>query len=149
MKKNYKLPIYRLQLVKEGELELKSITSPGELVKQMKDFVRSDREKLICVYLDAKNRFIGQHVVSVGTVNASMVHPREIFKVAILKNAVQVIAFHNHPSGNIEPSEADDDVTVRIADAGKLLGIELRDHIIVSPDKKYFSYNDSRRQCLE
>ncbi|MFA6011917.1 MAG: JAB domain-containing protein [Desulfobacteraceae bacterium] len=148
MKKKYKLPIYRLQLVRDGEIEVNSITAAFEVIDKMKDFVRADRENVVCLYLDAKNRIIGQHVVSVGTVNASLVHPREVFKIAILKNAIQVIVMHNHPSGNIEPSEADNEVTTRLASAGKLLGIELVDHIIVAPDKTYYSYQRSATQYL-
>jgi len=82
---------------------------------------------------------VAHHVISIGTTNANLVHPREVFKPAIIKNACGVIVAHNHPSGGTDPSEADLEVTKRLTDAGKLLGIELLDHIIITPDGKTHS----------
>ena len=83
------------------------------------------------VLLDARHKVIGLNTVSIGTVSASLVHPREVFKPAILANASAVILAHNHPSGELDPSEHDLELTRRLIEAGKLLGIELMDHLIL------------------
>lgn len=85
--------------------------------------------------LNIKNEVIGVHVLSMGSLNASIVHPREVFKAAILNNAGAIVAFHNHPSGNTTPSPEDIELTQRLADCGSLLGIELLDHIIVGGNR--------------
>ena len=135
-KKIYKIPTYRLQLVRDGFIATHSIKEPEEIFKAIKTFIRSDREIMAALYLDAGNRVIAHHVVSIGTTNANLVHPREVFKPAILRNACSLVVAHNHPSGNIKPSEADLALTQRLKDAGKLLGIELLDHIITTPQGK-------------
>jgi DNA repair protein RadC len=81
--------------------------------------------------LNTKNKVIALHVVHIGSVNASIVHPRDIFQLAILDNATSIAIAHNHPSGDTTPSEEDINVTNRINEAGKLMGIELLDHIIL------------------
>ena len=78
-------------------------------------------------------------MISIGTVNAAIVHPREVFKLAIMKNACSVIIAHNHTSGGLDPSDADLKITNRLIAAGKILGIELLDHIIITPAGKTFS----------
>ncbi len=123
-------------MVKDGEVEGKAITCTRDVIDYMKELKRSDREQVICLYLNARNIPICKHVVSVGTLNASLVHPREIFKIAILKNSASFIMVHNHPSGGLEPSEADVMLSGRMKDAGKIMGIEIQDHIIVTPDGK-------------
>ena len=123
-------------MVKDGRIEVHTITKPQDILKSIKSFVRSDRELFVGLYLNARNQVIAHHVISIGTVNASLVHPREVFKPAIIKNANSVIIAHNHPSGGVEPSEADLEVSKRLKDAGKLLGIELLDHVIITPDGK-------------
>lgn len=82
--------------------------------------------------LDARLQVTGYHVVSHGTVSASLVHPREVFKAAILNNAVSVVVAHNHPAGSTDPSQEDLDTTRQLIAAGRLLGIEILDHLIVS-----------------
>ena len=86
------------------------------------------------LYLDSRNKLIVDDV-SVGTLNASLVYPREVFKNAIQANAAQVIVGHNHPSGDAEPSEEDLLLTKKLVESGKILGIEVADHIIVAKDK--------------
>lgn len=85
--------------------------------------------------LDAKNKIVAVHEISRGTLDASMVHPREVFKPAVLHNAVAIICFHNHPSGDPKPSKEDIETTNRLVEAGKIMGIEVLDHIIVGDDK--------------
>lgn len=81
--------------------------------------------------LNTKNKIVAVHEVSRGTLNSSMVHPREVFKPAVLHNAAGIICFHNHPSGDTEPSEEDIEFTKRLVKAGKIMGIVVVDHIIV------------------
>ena len=93
--------------------------------------------------LDQKNRVIGINTVSVGSLTASVVHPRECFKPAILSNAASIILAHNHPSGQPQPSQEDRVLTVRLVTAGKLLGISILDHVIIGDGtSSYFSFAD-------
>lgn len=137
--KTRRFPVYRLELVKDSEARYENVTCALDVVRRMKAFANSDRENVVCLLLDARNRVVGQQVISIGTLTASLVHPREVFKAAILRNAASIILAHNHPSGEIEPSEADLELTRRIADAGRLLGINLADHVILAPDGRYRS----------
>ncbi len=97
----------------------------------MEDLRHCEQEQLICIMLDTKNRFLGDEVISKGTVNSSPVSPREVFLKAMQYHAVHIILVHNHPSGNPAPSEDDLLVTSRVMEAGELLGIYLIDHIII------------------
>lgn len=96
---------------------------------------------LICLHLDIKHAVISYEIVSVGSLNFSVVHPREVFKGAFLANAGAVIVYHNHPSGDPEPSAEDITVTKRLVDAGKILGIEVLDHIIFG-DRGFISLKE-------
>lgn len=100
-----------------------------------------DREQFRIVLLDSKNQVLGLKVVSVGSLSSSIVHPREIFKEAITRSSAAVILVHNHPSGDPTPSQEDIDVTRRLVDAGRLLGIEVLDHIVVG-DNRYVSFKE-------
>ena len=126
-------------MVREGSIKAHSITKAKDVIKAIKSFTHSDREFLIGLYLNSRNQVIAYHVISIGTVNAAIVHPREVFKLAIMKNACSVIIAHNHPSGGLDPSDADLKITKRLIAAGKILGIELLDHIIITPAGKTFS----------
>jgi DNA repair protein RadC len=94
-----------------------------------------DNHKEHCVILtfDIRNHLISADELSVGTLNANLVHPREVFSLAMSRHAASIIVAHNHPSGDLEPSEDDIDVTDRLSTAGRIMGIELLDHIIISP----------------
>jgi DNA repair protein RadC len=129
-----KIPSYRIKLVREGSVELQTFLSYRDAVKQMEDFRKSDREQFVAFYLNARNQIVAHSVISVGTTDSCLVHPREVFKVAILKNACSILVAHNHPSGGTEPSDADILLTGRLKDAGKIMGIKLLDHIIVAPN---------------
>ena len=96
-----------------------------------------DREQFMILHLDTKNKIIKDEIVSVGTLNASLIHPREIFKSAIKESAYAVILVHNHPSGDPEPSEEDKQITERLFEAGDLLGIKVLDHVIVGKENWY------------
>ena len=90
--------------------------------------------------LNAKNAVIGIHTVSIGTLSSSLVHPREVFKPAIQASAAGLVVAHNHPSGKTEPSREDRDVTERIVEAGKTLGIEVLDHLVIGD--AFFSFKE-------
>ena len=92
--------------------------------------------------LDTKNHIIAAHEVTRGSLNASIVHPREVFKAAVMANASSIICFHNHPSGNPNPSREDLAVTDRLVKAGKILDIPVLDHIIIGDPGEYISLKD-------
>ncbi|MEX1002655.1 MAG: DNA repair protein RadC [Crocinitomicaceae bacterium] len=100
------------------------------------DFRSSKKEHTVAFYLDTQQRLIERRIISVGTLDTSLLHPREVFEPALQLSAAGVVLAHNHPSGNLEPSDEDVAITKRVADAGDLLGITLIDHIIVS-DKDF------------
>ncbi|MBU3075692.1 RadC family protein [Clostridium estertheticum] len=126
--------VVKIQMIKESSIlyNHRKITSPSDAYNLFKEiFEGADREKLIVISLDTKNQPTTINVVSIGTLNTSLVHPREVFKSAILSNAASIILAHNHPSGDATPSGEDINITNRLRDAGKLLGIDLVDHIII------------------
>ena len=94
------------------------------------------------VYLDARNIITRIELIHLGTLNANLVHPRETFRPAIVSSAASLIVLHNHPSDDCEPSEDDLNITKRLVEAGKILGIELLDHIIINLKNKYFSFKE-------
>ena len=148
----YTIPVYKLKLVREGRAKVMPVSGPAELAFQMKEIAMADREHMVVVFLDTKNRPIGRQVVSIGTLNATLVHPREIFKAALIAGgtgANSVIVSHNHPSGVLTPSREDDEITLRIARAGALLNVPLIDHVILAPDGSFYSYKDSRPEFLD
>ena len=106
----------------------------------------SDREQFIITCLNTKNEPTNISVVSVGTLNKAIVHPKEVFKTAILSNAASSMAFHNHPSGNAEPSQQDIQLTNRLYEAGELLGIKLLDHLIIG-DGTFTSLKEKGALC--
>ena len=110
------------------------ILTPEDIWKSCSDFRDSKREHFVVFYFDTQNRVIERQIVSIGTLNASLVHPREVFEPAVSLRAASIIAVHNHPSGNLEPSAEDIEVTKRLIHAGKVLDIPVADHIIVSKD---------------
>jgi DNA repair protein RadC len=116
-----------------------SIKTPEDVFKLInKELYGKRKEKLYLISLDARNKVISKDVVSIGTISEALVHPREVYKQALLRNAVSIILVHNHPSSDTTPSTEDILVTERVAQAGVLLGVSLVDHIIVS-DTDYCS----------
>lgn len=139
-----RINIVSIKMVKESSVlyEGRKASSPGDAVKIAKIFLDgADREQLILLCLNVKNEPTTIHTVSVGSLDGSIVHPREIFKTAILSNAHSIILFHNHPSGNTTPSNEDIQVTKRIKEVGVLMGIPLLDHIIIG-DENCLSLNE-------
>lgn len=110
------------------------INSVHDVISQLQDIKTAKKEHFIALYINARNQLIRKETISIGTINASLVHPREIFKPAIDFLAVNVIIAHNHPSGDINPSEEDIELTERLKEAGKIMGVDVLDHIIVTPN---------------
>lgn len=111
-----------------------TIRSAQDVFEYTKDMRELPKEHLRGIYLNAHHKVIHDEIISIGTVNGNMVHPREVFRPALEYAAVAVILVHNHPSGETDPSEADIEITRQIVDAGKLLGIDLLDHVIITRD---------------
>jgi len=132
--KNYKGIRCRVCLIREGACnEVIKIQNPQDVYELVKEkMVNSDREMLLSVMLTIKNDLIGVETVSMGSITASTVAPRDVFKSAILANAVAIIICHNHPSGELDPSINDIAITKQLMGAGELLGIKVLDHLIVS-----------------
>lgn len=108
------------------------ILKPQDIWDELKEYRSKTKEYFIAFYLDVRNNVITKDVVSIGTLNASLVHPREVFEPAIRSLAAQIILSHNHPSGDPSPSEEDLKLTRQLIEAGKILGIDIIDHVIVS-----------------
>jgi DNA repair protein RadC len=108
------------------------ISSPADVDRLLRGRIANlDRENFVVVLLNTRNEVIETSTVSVGTLSASLVHPREVFKLAVRASAASVILAHNHPSGKVEPSKEDREVTRRLGEAAAILGIEVLDHIIM------------------
>lgn len=119
------------------------IYSSDSIYEYYKDKLNDKKqEHFYCVYLDVKNHIIKDKLLFIGTINESLIHPREIFKEAYLLSAFSVICVHNHPSGNVNPSNNDIVMTKQLKEVGKMLGIKVLDHIIIGKDG-YFSFNDN------
>lgn len=133
MKNEYGLEVVNVRLVRESSLYSDSpVSNPRDAERIVADEMATwDREVFCVMNLNTKGKVINLSVVSVGVLDSSLVHPREVFKSVILSNAAAVILVHNHPSGVIEPSPEDYEVTKRLMDAGDVLGIKVVDHIIV------------------
>lgn len=113
---------------------MRTIRTASDVFDHVADMRELPKEHLRGLYLNAHYRLIHDEIVSIGTVDMSIIHPREVFKPALSYSAAAVILVHNHPSGLLEPSDTDMRVTTQLIDAGKLLGIDLIDHIIVTKD---------------
>ncbi|MED5102185.1 DNA repair protein RadC [Niallia circulans] len=112
------------------------IRSPEDAAKYMMNEMRFlTQEHFVCLYLNTKNQVMHKQVVFIGSLNASIVHPREVYKEAFRRSAASIICLHNHPSGDPSPSREDIEVTKRLVECGKIIGIDLLDHIIIGENK--------------
>jgi len=119
------------------------LLSPKDVWEELKDIRDNKKEHFVVFFLDARNQEIKREIVSIGSLNANLVHPREVFEPAVRCLAAQIIVAHNHPSGDTIPSQEDLVITKQLVDAGKLLGIELKDHVIVSK-ANFFSFTEHK-----
>ena len=135
-----RINFYTLKMVKEGSAlyEVPVIKSPAEVYQAAKQLLalHEEPEEHFCILcLNTKNKIVGVHTISIGSLNASIVHPREVFKAALLNNASGIICLHNHPSGDPEPSRDDIETTHRLVNAGNILGVKVLDHVIIGDDR--------------
>lgn len=136
-----------LKVVKETSHKYdvsKKILCPADLhnvIEKVTDLSNAAEEKLYMISFNTKNMVTGIFLVSTGTLNGAAVHPREVYKRALMTNAAAIAIAHNHPSGSTEPSNEDINITGRLKECGEILGIELLDHIIVG-DNKYLSFKE-------
>jgi len=134
---------YNVMLVKEKGASYpvnEIIGTPENVVKIIMPLYDGiDREQLSVLMLDIKNRIIGYNIVSIGVLSDCCIHPREIYKPAILANSASIILVHNHPSGDLEPSPEDLAATQNIIKAGEILGIKVLDHLIIGEDNDFYS----------
>lgn len=146
---------YRLEMIQESakryECECKGVSSPrqaAEAFEEVFHMTRLTEEFLGLFCLDTKNNVIGAHVVAQGAINKAIIHPREVFKRAILNNSARIMICHNHPSGDCSPSVNDEAVTKRLEEAGELLGIDLIDHLIIGHENGEMTYCSLKEQGL-
>lgn len=124
--------------------------NPSDVAAYLRDRIDGDaREHFVAIFLDARNRPIGDQVVSIGTATKSLVSPREVFQPAVAVGAVSVILGHNHPSGDATPSVDDRVITKWLAQAGAILGIQILDHVVWSRDGSYTSLRESHPDVLK
>ena len=144
-----RINFYTLKMVKEASelYEVPVIKSPTEVYQVAKQLLalHEEPEEHFCILcLNAKNKIVGVHTISIGSLSASIVHPREVFKAAMLNNASGIICLHNHPSGDPEPSREDIETTRRLVEAGEIMGIRVLDHVIIGEQ----SYLSMKEKCL-
>ncbi len=132
-----------LSMVQEKALsyDVDRITSAKDVYQALAEYSCKQQEYFMLITLDGASKVIEKRVIFIGTLNQSIVHPREVFRPAILDNAAGVIIAHNHPSGTLEASRADIQITQRLKEVAKLVGIELLDHVIISKNG-YYSFSD-------
>ena len=140
------LDVVKIRLVKErSTAAYRAVSTPEDAVELIKKELSTYDSEVVCL-VNVRSDFtpINMNIVSIGTINSSLCSPRDVFKSSILSNAAGFILFHNHPSGRCEPSADDYKITKRLSEAGKILDIELLDHIIVSsgPMPGYFSFKE-------
>lgn len=119
------------------------IASPEDVYKRIYPKLREQKKEMfIELCLDTKNQIIKEDTISIGSLNANIVHPREVFKVALAESAAHIIVAHNHPSGDPTPSREDIEITKKLIEAGKIIGIDVLDHVIIG-DKRHFSMKEA------
>jgi proteasome lid subunit RPN8/RPN11 len=121
-----------LEVIKTGKVKTcKSLTNPWSIYTTMRFLKKKDREHFYVLHLNSKLQIIGKEIISIGTLTDSIIHPREVFKGAILNNSAAIICVHNHPSGDPKPSQVDIEITKRLKQTGDIIGISVLDHMII------------------
>jgi len=119
------------------------ISTPKDVVAQLTELRQNKKEHFVVLYLNARNQLVYKETISMGTLDANLVHPREVFEPALKYSAANIMVAHNHPSGDPKPSEDDLEITKRLAEAGKMMGVEVLDHVIIVKNS-YFSFKDEK-----
>lgn len=140
----YSIPGFRIALVREPGVKLAErpeMRQPAAAARVLAEYIgEADRELFVVALLTIRGRILGLHTVSVGCLTSSLVHPREVFKPAILASSSAILIAHNHPSGDPEPSAEDLALTRRLAAAGTILGIEVLDHVVLGEQGRFVSF---------
>jgi len=137
--------VYSREVLREDApayLSARRFTSPGQVFELFRDLYLESREHFLVLHLDVRHTVLCFDRVTVGTLDGSLVHPREVFKSALLSSAATVVLVHNHPSGDPSPSAEDREVTRRLVEAGKLLGVPVLDHVVVG-ENSYYSFRET------
>lgn len=156
-KAKYELPRLKLLLVTESDPKLKhaapepyALRSPDDVADFFEPIRDLAEEHFVALHLNSKHEIIGLHEVSHGTLSASLVHPREVFKAALLANSHAILICHNHPSGSpLTPSIEDIDTTTQLINAGRFLGVPVLDHVILSPVHQFYSIREFHPELWE
>src|SRR3989344_492793 len=124
-----------------NDTNLPVISTPKDVVAQLTDLRHNKKEHFIALYLNARNQLVHKETISMGTLNANLVHPREVFEPALKHSVAGIMVAHNHPSSDPKPSEDDLEITKRLVEAGKMMGVELLDHVIIATNN-HFSFKE-------
>lgn len=141
----YEVPVVSVRLVREGTAttEVQRVRNAGDVFGILgRHFAGLDRESFVVLLLDTQNQIRAVNTVTVGTLDASLVHPREVFKPALVMGAASIILAHNHPSGDPTPSAEDRTATRQLVEAGRIVGIEVLDHVVVG-EGRYLSFAEA------
>lgn len=125
----------------ERENQTKRMSGPHDIWVLLQTYARKKQEHFICVTLNGAHSIIKSHVITIGLINRTIVHPREVYRAAIIDRAAAIVVVHNHPSGNLEPSDEDCEITKVLKSAGDIIGIQMLDHIVISRTG-YYSFTE-------
>jgi DNA repair protein RadC len=148
----YKLPTLKLALVHESRdyTPLYPLRTPEDAAALLEPLRHAPEEHFVSLHLNAKHEVIGLHEVSHGTISSSLVHPREVFKAALLANSYAILVCHNHPSGSsISPSGEDIETTNQLLEAGTMLGVHVIDHLIMGPNQDVYSLRENHPELWQ
>jgi DNA repair protein RadC len=146
----YRVPEIRLALIRERRVDKPvAIARPGDAAQFLTPLRYESEEKFIALHLNAMNEVMGYRTVSHGTLSSSLVHPREVFKAAILDNAYGILVAHNHPGGSKKPSVEDRATTKQLVESGKLLGVPVIDHLIITPGGDWTSVREEQPELWD
>ena len=139
---NYNNLNVKVRLIREScVMNYPKLRGAEDAFQLVKELANKDREHFLIACLNTKNQVIGISTIAIGTLDSALIHPREVFKAAILANSISIILFHNHPSGNLEISKEDIAITKKLQKAGRILEIPVIDHLIVA-GKGYVSFSE-------
>ncbi|MBT4207047.1 hypothetical protein HOE22_01740 [Candidatus Woesearchaeota archaeon] len=135
-----------LKLLRVKEASGESVCSPDAVAKVMREEAKADRECFWILHMNVRNMVIEKELISIGVADSSLVHPREVFKKAIVNGAKGIITVHNHPSGSLDPSCQDLEIWEKLKKCGEILGIKVIDNMILIPSGGYYSENSDRNK---
>ncbi len=136
-------PVFSLRLVRERELNTPIVTSPEDIARVLIEYLEGcDREHFVIAMLSARSQLIGVHTCHIGALTSCIVSARDVFKIALMVNAASIIVGHNHPSGNLEPSREDIKISRQLVQAGRMIGVEVLDSLIIGFDGGFTSLSE-------